>query len=408
MAVSTPVAEALSRFYTKDFVSRALVALMRDEPSPYVLDLGSGPGALSHAARIRWEASSIVSVDIDRAAETHLRALPHLRRGGGHRHIVADALSLHLPSTLNKVNFDAAVCNPPYREISWRPEFRVILEESGLGDLAGSAQYTSTEVLFLAQNLRIVAPRGQLGLVVPDSIVSGRKSRALRQTLLGQHRIERVVQLPRGSFSKTDAQAFILVLNKGQSKAKRTLLQRLYSDGSLSGGLAINRAQAEHRLDYEYYAQRNSPSSLQPSLSDLDAQVTRGSVENAIARDSWSSRWVFHTTEFPPDKGSISFPVQRSETFPPGMIWAEPGDILLARVGRSLHKKVCFVERGRAPITDCVLRIRLQRQWQRAVFDALASAKGEARLLSVSRGVAARMISKQELLSMPLELRDGR
>jgi type I restriction enzyme M protein len=384
------------------------VDLMRDPPSPYVLDLGSGPGALSHAARMRWKAARIVSVDIDSVVEKHLRSLPHLRRGGGHRHIVADALGPHLPSILSDVSFDAAICNPPYREIAWRPHYRAILEEGGLSDLVAKGANISAELLFLAQNLRMVTAKGQLGLVVPDGIISGKNSRSLREVLLAQHRIECVVQLPRGSFFKTDAQAFILIINKGESKAKRTLLMRLYADGQLSEGLAVDRASAEHRLDHGYYAQRSGSSLLQPTLSDLNAHIVRGSVENAFARAHWASKWVFHTTDFPSERGSVRFPRQSAKAFPPNITWAEPGDILLARVDRNLQKKVCFVQEGRAPITECVFRLRLKQPLRREVFAALTSRKGEAGLMSISRGVAARMISKQELMNLPLEFCNGK
>jgi type I restriction enzyme M protein len=93
MSALRSVPDPLSRFYTKETASRALVSLMRDTAPKQVLDLGSGAGALSHAARIRWKNAEITSVDIDHFADEHRRLLPQLRRGGGHRHIIADVLS---------------------------------------------------------------------------------------------------------------------------------------------------------------------------------------------------------------------------------------------------------------------------------------------------------------------------
>lgn len=82
---------------------------------------------------------------------------------------------------------------------------------------------------------------------------------------------------------------------------------------------------------------------------------------------------------------------------------AEPGDILVARVDRALHEKVCFVASGRAAITDCVYRVRVLPEWRPRVLAALTSPAGRQALSALARGVGPRMLNREDLLDLPLD-----
>lgn len=394
--------DPLSRFYTADAISTCLVDLMRDEAPSRLLDLGAGQGALSKAARQRWSKTKILSVDIDAQAAARIRSLSSLKNGGGHQHFVADALSEKLPALLRHESVPSAVCNPPYANVAWKSWFGRLLEEARLDGAIAERSEAASDALFIAQNLRILLDGGQLGLIVPDGLMTGQRSVKFRRALLANHRVEYVVQLERGVFRRTDAQAFILVLRKGQ-RTGRTLLMRLSTNGHLSQAIAITREQAEYRLDYAYYQSVGKAS--RPSLEEYGASVIRGSLRAADIKSESDRIWAFHTTDFSRAKnGLVRFPKQSRSMFKPTVTWAEPGDILIARVDRSLHKKVCLVKSGTAPISECVLRVRIPVRWQLPVLEALTSPGGQDALLRISRGVAARMIAKADLLAMPLDI----
>lgn len=59
-----------------------------------------------------------------------------------------------------------------------------------------------TELLFLALILRMLAPGGRAAVVVPDGVLFGstKAHKAVRQTLLSQHKLTAVVSLPSGVF----------------------------------------------------------------------------------------------------------------------------------------------------------------------------------------------------------------
>jgi type I restriction enzyme M protein len=180
---------------------------------------------------------------------------------------------------------------------------------------------------------------------------------------------------------------------------------RLNHDGKMTASLAIDQESAIRRLDYDYHVNNNHTNSSL-TLDDLGAHVVRGSLENAKVRNQYPAEaWAFHTTDFPCEGfTSTKLKKQKLRDFPPSTVWAEPGDILVARVDRNLHRKVCIVTHGKSPVTECVFRIRLAPQWQQPVLRALTSPAGKARLQSTARGVAARMIARSDLVRMPLDI----
>lgn len=158
-------------------------------------------------------------------------------------------------------------------------------------------------------------------------------------------------------------------------------------------------------MDYDFHKGARwaaSPQSL--SLQDVNAEVLRGHLSSAEAKRV--SYPVFHTCDFSGETGAgLHLPAQRTPQGTCGrQIMAGPGDILMARVDRLLHRKIAHVVEGYAAITDCIFRVRVPAEVRPRVLDALSSTAGGSVLASVARGVSARMISKRELLRVPLPI----
>jgi type I restriction enzyme M protein len=395
--------DPLGRFYTRPGVGDVLVTLMGEIAPQRILDLGAGSGALSRAARLRWTHSDITTVDVDAAVPQDPLSMIGLAGPGLHRHIVADVLDADLPDRLGEVagSFDAALCNPPYIVPRWQPSFTRILEEAGLDGLFHVKEEPSAEALFIAQNLRLTRDGAQIGLIIPDGLVTGRRFRPFRRAILQNHAVQSVVQLPRGSFRGADAQAYILVLAKGVPSIDDVILHRMGPDGALSEPVRISRDRAEERLDYGHHAVFQDPAAPSRTLAELGAEIRRGSLETTEARAS--NLPVFHTTDFPKVRspGGVDLPEGDADRFG-NLTVAEPGDILVARVDRNLHRKVTFVRSGRAALTSCVHRIRVAPELREGVFASLTSPQGCDRLASTARGVGPRMLGKEDLLRMPL------
>jgi type I restriction enzyme M protein len=79
---------------------------------------------------------------------------------------------------------------------------------------------------------------------------------------------------------------------------------------------------------------------------------------------------------------------------------ALPGDILIARVGRSLADQVALVVHGPCVISDCIFALRATDNHRECLYRFLDSELGRLALGSAARGVAARFMSKSNLLDI--------
>lgn len=388
------------QFYTDPNVGRLLVSRIETAAPNSVIDLGAGLGSLSMAASKKWKSASIVSVELD-----SLSYFSSLK--GNHFHIYADALDYDLPNKIKNEygEFDVALCNPPYTRPLWKPEYEKILEEAGLSETRGVPKDGRAELLFLAQNLRLTKSGGELGVIVPSGIITGERSLDIRKKLLDNYCVESVVDLPRGVFSNTEAKAHILFLKKSPPYKKNIKLYEVKKKGGVSRPIFIPREAGIDRLDYGFHSQKiTRVSDHCKPLSFFDVNIIRGSLSSREVREAVIP--VFHTTDFPMNSGTsiVDLPIVNG-----GLVdrfaHAIQGDILIARVGRNLEEKVCYVREGMVPISDCIFILRIiDMELRTVVFEYLVSKEGKRWLGACSRGVGARYITRSDLLNMNVKL----
>lgn len=394
----------LNRFYTRKSVGELLTDQLAHLNPSRVVDLGAGDGSLSLSVAKFWPNSHILTVDLDADCISNLRRNIINAGAGAHFHKVHDVFDPCLPKAIGLSNcFDLAVCNPPFFKPAWRRDFAQILQQAEFVDACPSTSDVSAEVLFLAQNLRLVRDGGTIAMITPDGMMTGWKTKPLRRTLIAQHKIECVIQLPPHSFHETEARCFVLILTKGGRQGEKVKLLRYDRAAGLSDPLYVSFEKAEQRLDFDYHAAKESHSKRVVTLRKLGADIRRGSVSTVEARDADFP--IFHTTDYNNLSGGK---IWLESLMPPitgkRLITVAPGDILMARVDRRLHEKVAIVISGEAALTDCVYRVRLPRESQQLVFNALSSSEGSSSLQAVSKGVSARLLGKADLLDMPLTI----
>lgn len=388
------------RYYTHQLVASLLVDAVSDHSPDLVIDLGCGEGALIVEAKRQWSKSTCVSADIDRSAKPESEA----NGVGGIRHHTVDVLERSIDSKIG-VGFgtvDLALCNPPYVRPKWRKHFGEMLEEAGLSHIIPKMGCVPAEVLFIAQNLRFLRSKGKLGLILPDGVVSGEKFRELRTVLTTSHRLEQVIELPRGIFRKTDAKAHILIIAKDEAPREDVKVQRLEESGRLSSAVFLPPEEAAKRADYSHVSISRSAPANGLSIGSFAMFSRRGSYSSAEKRNS--SLPIFHTTDFGSsfDRVPSEFILTKAVVKDvPGVV-AEPGDILVARVGRNLSEKICIVPRGRVIISDSVIALRVNQECRDRIFLFLKSPRGRRALDSAAHGVGARFITIEGLLAIPL------
>ncbi len=413
LARPSQTADPWGRYYTSPLVSRSLVGRIETAKPKLVLELGSGSGSLCIAAANRWQDANLVTVDVDCAPRRLYTGKADPRPK--HTHFVHDVLDVALSDRigLRLGSVDVALCNPPYIRPRWKSDFGKILEDAGLSGSLGSLLDAGADLLFLAQNLRLLRKSGKLGLILPDGLIAAERFRRVRQTLLRQHLVEQVVQLPRGVFKGTEAQTYLVVLAKSEGETGQVLVKQMCADGRLSGPIQVGQDAAVNRLDYSFYASRSAlcrpggDGNMQMSLRQAVTDVVRGSI--CSSKIQFFPTPVFHLSDFSEPLGEKAVRVvPKSFALGPRAAkrvahcahLAMPGDILLARVGRSLADQVALVVHGPCVISDCIFALRATDEHRELLYRFLDSEMGRLALGSSAHGVAARFMSKSNLFDI--------
>ena len=391
------------RYYTAQGVAGLLVNTMSACSPSLVIDLGAGDGALVGEASLHWDQARFITVDIDHKAG--ISSLSSSKKELFTHH-VGDALDHAIDQKIDVPfgSVDSALCNPPYIRPRWQKHFGEILEDAGMSHILPKLNCVPAEVLFIAQNLRFLKTGGKLGLILPDGVVAGEKYSSLRGVLATSHCLERVIELPRGVFRKTDAKAHIVVLTKNEAASEFIKIQRLESNGLLSDEIPLLAEKASSRLDYSYLVSTHKVNEFRGEmrLRDVAQMLKRGTYTSSTLKSCPLP--VFHTTNF--EAGNNQVPNQfllkrQSKNLACGVV-ANPGDILLARVGRNLEQKICIVEGGSVLVSDCILVLRVDPAARDTVFRYLVSDAGRNALRAISHGVSAKFITTEALLDLQI------
>ncbi len=357
-------------YYTQIQVSELLVSQIQHPQPQRVLDLGAGHGSLAKAAKSRWPQAIIHAIEPNGQGHTFLRkCFPEIKSQR------LNGLDLELDSQmgLEPEAIDVAVCNPPYLHFKNSHEYQSVFISASLPSCQ-KLQRLTTDVLFLAQNLRLLRKDGELGIIVPDGLLTNKSFQLLREDLLNHHQIFGIIQLPEKVFSHTEARTHILLIRRNGSAVDKVPVHLADANGQIISSIEVKAESLVERMDFQFWHWLNHhpvlPQSL--SLAHIGADIKRGQFSKKHYEDLHLK--FFHTNSFPHSSTGIRL---SSAKFEGAGLVASKGDILLARVGKRCIGKVVMVISGQEFITDCVYRIRVLSPYQQPVFNALKSESGQ-------------------------------
>jgi type I restriction enzyme M protein len=307
------------------------------------------------------------------------------------------ALAIKNRLGIDNGSVDVAICNPPYLKIKHKTKFKKLLLDANLRECINLKRLTS-DILFLAQNLLLLRYGGELGIILPDSLITGHEFQLFRETLLKNHKVKAIIQLPDKVFMKTEARTHILYIEKGGVTGENIPIYNADFKGDCSSHIHSNKPEMIKRMDFAYHSWlRNNEVNI-TSLKSITTDIKRGGKTYKELRQT--KQPYFHTTCFKtgiPEniKNSIGQKYKH-------LIAARKGDILFARVGKRCVGKVIFVDHGRFLISDCIYRIRVPKEKRKIVFKALSSKDGKKWVQSFAHGVCSQVISKTDLLDFPV------
>jgi hypothetical protein len=395
MSQSSKFKDTLGQHMTPAVVAE-FVAAELPGPIAAAVDLAAGDGALLLAIKRRWEDAQLHGIDCDAA-----RVLCSRKANSEIRARHGDGLSARFPAIgLNSRSRLALLGNPPFltadphaTHVEWqRVAFPEVTSRHG---------HRRLEMSFLARALVEARKRnGLVAMLMPSPFASGVLYGPYRNALLNHYGLLKVVSIEGARFRDTEASTVLLIIDTALKSSHRVEISRFNQEEGKTS-VYIGEIDGTDRWDARYWEAAELRRRDVPTLADCGVDITRGRYCKADAIRM--NRTVLHTTDLCRLSGSaIELPnLVRSDENNVDVL-AEAGDILLSRTGTRVRWEPVTVKSGAAPITDHVLRIRAPLHLRQQVFESFMHPSFPSWLASVSKGVCATVITKQEILQMPL------
>lgn len=386
--------DALGQHMTPATIAK-LVARSVPSTVRVAIDLAVGDGALLRGLKARKRPATLLGVDCDshRLEQARSADVPMQLRH-------ADGLEFPLPRWKNLQRGQFAILgNPPFLPADPNGE-HVRWQELAFSDVRSRQGVRRLEMSFLARALVEARQRGGLvAMLMPSTIAAGLLYEPYRRSLLSSFRVQRVVTIDDTRYRDTEASTVLLVIDASRAGSRHITIDRF---SPAEGLTRVYRGPVEpgQRLDAGFWSAIDLHRTGAPTLEQMGVDVTRGRYCKADA-DRRQHR-VLHTTDLSRHQGStIQLPDRIGRSFRDDVL-AETGDILLSRTGSRVRWEPVIVAGGIAPITDHVLRIRAPEPVRDRVARSFQHPAFPMWLESMTKGVCASVITKRELLQMPI------
>lgn len=374
-----------SQYFTEEKFASALVSLIEDVEPKTAIELGIGNGALSMAALVRWPKLKVDAVDIDyKVCESE-----KLKEQSSISVKQGDVLDETINYYRNK-KYDLALCNPPFVTIK-KTDFSTVFKKAHLPDFCKLIQL-SADVVFVAKEMLALKKGGIMAVILPDGLLTRKDYLYFRQSLIRQHKILHVVQLPEMAFTKTEAKTHIVILQKDMQPSGFVPVSLMDSNGVIVKSTTVRSSDLENRMDFSFCNSDVGKINIGPVTSkDVCVTILRGLNSYKELR-------------------TMSFPYLHSNSFKNATIigdhaiitrnvgvQAHKGDIIMCRVGKRTVGKVCLIKDGTFIISDCLFIIRIPEPYNNQIFKLLTSEEHQETLRVLAHGVCAQVISKIDL-----------
>lgn len=382
----------LGQYMTPQVLADYLGSRIKNEFEEAV-DLAVGNGMLLNA--VASQAKCLIGVDIDQGILASAKTfLPRSRL------IHGDGIQFQDSNEPPKSRL--IIGNPPYGE-SLDNIYGLEWINKAFPDVSGKSGKSRLEIQFLARALCLLKTRNDLLIMIlPSGFADGEKYRSLRKSLCSNYDLINAMEVPEGVFLNTEAKTTVLTvrLKENQGAEVSTNLTKFVPESKNEELVYSAILQDGQRLDASYYGMKSCDSHT--TLGDIGVLITRGKQSRKEAERL--NKKLIHTTDLNNNKSdSISFRNDlHTDKNNSDIVYAKKGDVLLPRTGSRVSWRPHIVKSGSAPITDHVFCIRPPSDQRDRIHRAFRSDNFSRWVSCVSKGVCAAVLTKRDLLEMPL------
>ena len=352
-----------SKFYTPPEIASILVKQLNISPPEAVVDICCGSCNLLHAAKQRWRKAKLVGVDVTQQAPADI---DYFKMDGR-------LYAIHHANC-----FDLVLANPPFDYLQGKEDYSALYSGSF------SKLHTSRlEVEMLLANLLLLSENGTLLIIMPSTFVEAERSRNLRAILGQSYCVKNIIKLPDDTFGTANIKSYALVIMRRVAKKQITRYSIIEKDPT----------KKENSL---YFSGIMSvPLKSIQSGDWVNTCISYSKEEICIRRGNISSHYfsqsgtpILHTAK---KRDNWEPSIRHVCTLPSITVCAEPGDIIVSRIGKSAGQWH-YYSGERIPISDCLYCIKDPNN---TIFNKI---QGKQYSLP-QKGVATRYITMNDFVS---------
>lgn len=395
------------QYFTPDKLAHFMVNIIPNATIKNVVDLSMGECGLLDAARGKWNDAKLLGADIDG------RLVKKIRKKSPYIHIYqGDGLSSDLAhnweeysSILSGNKFDLAIANPPF-DFYNRKEWNINNKKIQL----------PIEVRFLLKYIDIIRENGYICIILPYGFLSLDLYSELRQYLLSQMYILKIIKLFRGCFTSIDADTCLILFQK---KSKNNhFAQNVLKFEELSTSFEINKSYEINcneidRFDIEYHLAQNSSNiffcnisyDIKP-FSEFIISCKRGKTLTLHPNFCSTTGIRFlHTTDIMKlyiDDTNKKYVQNINNYFKDA--FADFESILIGRVGTSCIGKVALqpYKHRKVIISDCLYCLKIVGIDTYYLALYLASKFSQLQIKGIAKGSCSRYITQKDLTKIKI------
>lgn len=380
------------QFFTPNKYSKIMINHLEMNEPIKVIDLAMGECSLLIEAQKKWTHSKFYGndIDIECCQKISIQSFPI-------QYFNQDIFKFDSIQTILKKVGKVNLClgNPPFYSIEQNKDIKEILALFNFTSFKRTKTIPA-EVIFILQCLRILKKDGVLSLILPDGFFVNNQIEKFRKFLIENYTIQKIIELPRNIFEKTDAKTHILTLKNDKPLSQKIKLINQETNEEIY----IQNTEAIKRMDFSYYKKLCYKKSFK-YLSEFDIEFIRGKSKYLLAE--FEESHILHTTSFRKTQLFKSRLTTKKQLLKHQDKIAQEGDIVFSRVGSNCLGKVGIVQSGYFIATDCIFIIRVyDKELRKRVYDSLASLEGQLWIKSHSKGVAARHITLEDIKKFPI------
>ncbi len=344
------------KYYTPVGLADSIIEEIVDCHPEKVIDICCGSCNLLIAARKRWNNALLYGVDIVDVYNEKV----HFTKSDG-REFACKC----------EMKFDLIVANPPFGRIEDDKKYPELYD----GIYGGRSSRLEVEMLFA--NIKLLKRDGVLMIILPSSVIEGDSFINLRKVLAHDYHINKVIHLPIDSFGHGRINTYAVEIINDKKISSPTYVGTL---DKLIG----------HKIDYKSKDIRDIYNGLwvtEEEITNTKYDIKRGRISSCDFTESGIK--VLHTSKV--DYGDKWQPsIRYADVGETKLVYAERGDIVFARVGKSAGKWTRYNGRIKMPISDCLFRIK---DPEGEIYSTIRGKKYDSPL----KGVATRYITINDI-----------